>query len=480
MWRCGGAELFDEEAEEKKTIEINAPTGLAALQDDAFRSRLHLGFKPLKDPGGAMTACFKAALKAGMFPEANATGRTSADRPKQTDAKTEQPFRVDPNIDYSPFVKTWKDEMKQFKAKLAQTGNLEPIPQRREEPERPTLLNVARPALMDIAKQFKLNFKQLATFLIIGTRFLQELAAAELASDTTPFETLLSNKPLRHFTGGEGGTGKSHVIGALRQLFGAYGRSHWLLVVAPTGAAAQKISGNTIHSAFGIAATQPSSKHSRRAISGRFHALKDVRFLVVDEISMVSDLLLAEMSVVPNRVKNKESLSASFGCINVTLWGDFLQFEPVAGRSLAKAGTSRGRELWEEFTSVVFLNEQKRITHRGWLRLVTRLRFGEQLDDEDLAIIHDRIKRKRTVCHASQPAQDCCQRRTCLPVRARSRPACVCFNCARRTIRQIRRCQKLEALERVRPRTLVARAGQQDAESSWLLATGARPIVHAS
>jgi AAA domain len=51
---------------------------------------------------------------------------------------------------------------------------------------------------------------------------------------------------------GEGGTGKSRVIDALRSWFSKLGRSDELVVTAMTGAAASNINGSTLHSAAGI------------------------------------------------------------------------------------------------------------------------------------------------------------------------------------------------------------------------------------
>ena len=48
---------------------------------------------------------------------------------------------------------------------------------------------------------------------------------------------------------GEGGTGNSHVVSAIRKSFKVRGMSDELLITATTGSAAVKISGQTLHSA---------------------------------------------------------------------------------------------------------------------------------------------------------------------------------------------------------------------------------------
>ncbi|KAH7909516.1 hypothetical protein BJ138DRAFT_977510, partial [Hygrophoropsis aurantiaca] len=51
---------------------------------------------------------------------------------------------------------------------------------------------------------------------------------------------------------GPGGTGKSHVVGALHALMSRYGKGHLLRFLAPTGSAAANIDGMTVHKAFGL------------------------------------------------------------------------------------------------------------------------------------------------------------------------------------------------------------------------------------
>ncbi|KAJ4464310.1 hypothetical protein C8J55DRAFT_408871, partial [Lentinula edodes] len=56
--------------------------------------------------------------------------------------------------------------------------------------------------------------------------------------------------PLRMFLGGPGGTGKSHVISALRVFFEQQGERRRFRLASYTGVAAQNISGMTLHSAL--------------------------------------------------------------------------------------------------------------------------------------------------------------------------------------------------------------------------------------
>src|SRR5689334_4612777 len=69
-------------------------------------------------------------------------------------------------------------------------------------------------SLLNIAQRFKLNAEQTLSFLKIGQVFMDE-------HNKRPTDQLL------HFLGGHGGTGKSHVVKAIRFLFDNYKHSNW-------------------------------------------------------------------------------------------------------------------------------------------------------------------------------------------------------------------------------------------------------------
>ncbi|KAJ3850143.1 hypothetical protein EV368DRAFT_24251, partial [Lentinula lateritia] len=58
------------------------------------------------------------------------------------------------------------------------------------------------------------------------------------------------SSPLRMYLGGPGGTGKSHVISALKQFFDDCQQSRRFRLASYTGVAAKNISGMTLHAAL--------------------------------------------------------------------------------------------------------------------------------------------------------------------------------------------------------------------------------------
>ncbi|XP_044714584.1 PIF1-like helicase domain-containing protein [Hirsutella rhossiliensis] len=171
---------------------------------------------------------------------------------------------------------------------------------------------------------------------------------------------------LCQFVGGEGGTGKSRIIGALVELFSGKSLSNRLLITATSGTAAAQINGITIHSACGFTKDQGAggantakdldgvrlTKRAERFIHGQSRMdwqEKDV--LVIDEISGIPIVLFC---------------------------GDFQQFRPVQERSIVLPSAAiswdvdnsfkaeqrhqhdKAHALWKRFTTVVMLNEQMR------------------------------------------------------------------------------------------------------------------------
>lgn len=170
------------------------------------------------------------------------------------------------------------------------------------------------------------------------------------------------------YLGGAGGTGKSHVIHALKQYFVCKGQEQRLRLISFTGVAAQSISGMTIHAALHLNQIKKNEPQSKT-----MHNLQmmweGVDFLFIDEISMIGCKLLHQVSEALIKAKGNNS---PFGGINVIFAGDFAQLSPVGETCLsANVNTSQiltpsesqqneivyGKALWKLVDHVVILNE---------------------------------------------------------------------------------------------------------------------------
>ena len=116
------------------------------------------------------------------------------------------------------------------------------------ESDAPKLNTPQQTACMDpetvinqIGTEFHLNSKQWVSFRIIACSFIK-----------IHLNMLDKPEPIRMLMTGPAGTGKTHVVNAVRAFMAKYGDEHSLRMLAPTGTAASLIDGMTIHKGLGI------------------------------------------------------------------------------------------------------------------------------------------------------------------------------------------------------------------------------------
>ena len=138
---------------------------------------------------------------------------------------------------------------------------------------------------------------------------------------------------------GTAGTGKSYVINALCNLLP---ECHF--VSAPTGRAANNVGGSTLHSLLHLMNPEELKGQQLRMMQNRF---KGVRYLIVDEYSMVGGKILHK---IDRRLRQAMGRAQElFGGMSIILAGDYKQLPPVAVMSDLGA--------FESFTTVVVLTQ---------------------------------------------------------------------------------------------------------------------------
>ncbi len=203
-------------------------------------------------------------------------------------------------------------------------------------------------------------------------------------------------KQMLLYVGGEGGTGKSRIINAIVTGMDLILRKHEIILMAPTGVAADNIGGNTYHASLGIGLTNV----QRSKVSTRITKLWSRKtIMIIDEVSMIN---LASLSVINNQCKIAKSLNRDspdlFGGLPIVIFmGDFFQFPPVRGPALwmeAREKTDEdvtGKMIWHRFTEVVILDEQMRQAHDPRFRnLLVRARAAA-LTEDDLALLNKKV-----------------------------------------------------------------------------------------
>ncbi|KAF5321196.1 hypothetical protein D9619_001956 [Psilocybe cf. subviscida] len=196
---------------------------------------------------------------------------------------------------------------------------------------------------------------------------------------------------------GQGGTGKSTLIGAITETFQYHGQASILAKCATTGIAASDIGGQTLHSWAGISiATKnvDAQKSNPKTAAKRQRNIQGKHFLIIDEASMADKVLTFATSQVILKTLGEEGTGNAelpFGGMNVILSGDFHQFPPVQKPYGALYVDSHpkdsreaiiGRELFLQFETVVILKEQSRTKDQGWMDILDRLQIGQCTEDD--------------------------------------------------------------------------------------------------
>ena len=150
-------------------------------------------------------------------------------------------------------------------------------------------------------------------------------------------------EPIYLFITGDGGCGKSHLAKTVYQALtktlsyhaGEPDKSR-VLVLAPTGVAAVNISGNAIHSGLGIPVGNVSKsipKLNDKRRSTLRQQLSELRVMIIDEISMVSNNLLLHIHQRLTEIFGT-SQEIPFAGISILAFGDFYQLPPINARPI--------------------------------------------------------------------------------------------------------------------------------------------------
>ena len=191
---------------------------------------------------------------------------------------------------------------------------------------------------------------------------------------------------------GEGGTGKSRLIEAIRAWFTCIGREGELAVTAMTGVAARNIKGVTVHSSLAIPPQESSDECWTRRISDKKEEeWKQQRYLIVDEISMMSCKLITKIHVQLGKAKS--NCNDDFGGVNILFLGDMLQLPVVSNYPLyvRHPQWEKGHELWRSLNAVIILDQQMRQAEDPvYAELLGRLRVHAPTQ-QDIELLQSRI-----------------------------------------------------------------------------------------
>ena len=183
-----------------------------------------------------------------------------------------------------------------------------------------------------------------------------------------------------------------------------HGRQCDSILCAPSGLAALNINGSTIHSTFSVPVEHGSLVKYRilnkRAIDEMRAVMKNLRCIIVDEVSMVSNVLLLFMDLRMGEVFDPNS---TFGGVKTFIaFGDLLQLPPVKADppfvklsanlvGLVTGGSKTSLNLWNKFkfAELTVNQRQKGDQNSEWRAILSRFRLGIKLPN-DMKVLNDR------------------------------------------------------------------------------------------
>jgi hypothetical protein len=253
----------------------------------------------------------------------------------------------------------------------------------------------------EIRKSFNLNTGQSWAFEIIMSHFIAKYV--EKNEDAHPVAQLAM------LMMGPGGTGKTHVVKAVQAVMHHYGCAHLIRFLAPTGSAAALIDGMTVHKGLGLkikALNKGKGNHQPGDTTEDYSVLismqnrtqlreewKNVEYLLIDEVSLLSLQLLAQIDHALRYAKERPD--QWFGSVNIIFAGDFYQFPPVGGSALyspiasyagqtdAEVQKRLGWLAWKTVDVVITLTEQQRMRDDfEYGNTVNRLRVRKCIEDD--------------------------------------------------------------------------------------------------
>ena len=230
----------------------------------------------------------------------------------------------------------------------------------------------------------------------MGVKYAKGIVKSRKEGNATPKAPLL-------MVHGGAGAGKSTVIKVLAQwaqkILQQEGQDvdcPCVIKTAFTGTASSNIEGQTLHASFRFAFDNKHYSLSDKSRDQKRAALKNLKMLIIDEVSMVKSDMLYQLDLRLQEITEKVGIP--FGGLSIFAFGDMMQLKPCMGRYICDEPinpdfqiTHRIKSRWRMFKSLILELNHRQGEDRPYADLLNRVRVGK-MTQEDLDLLETRVR----------------------------------------------------------------------------------------
>ena len=251
----------------------------------------------------------------------------------------------------------------------------------------------------------------------IGVKYARGIVKSRKEGNAVPAAPLL-------MVHGGAGAGKSTVIRVLAQWTQKILQKEGddvdcpcVIKTAFTGTASSNIEGQTLHASFGFPFDNKFYSLSDKSRDQKRATLKNLKMVIIDEISMVKSDMLYQLDLRLQEIAEK--VGVPFGGIAIFAFGDMMQLKPCMGRYICELPlnidfrmTHRINSRWHMFKSLTLEVNHRQGRDKPYADLLNRIRVGHQTQ-EDLDLLSTRIRPEKHEDLKSVDLYIMCKRKEC-------------------------------------------------------------------
>ena len=251
----------------------------------------------------------------------------------------------------------------------------------------------------------------------IAVKYAKDIVKARKEGNSPPKAPLL-------MVHGGAGAGKSTVINVLAQWLqkilqkeGDNIECPCVLKAAFTGTAASNIEGQTLHTSFGFSFDNKFYSLSDKIRDQKRAALRNLRTVIIDEISMVKADMLYQLDLRLQEIMEKPGLP--FGGVSIFAFGDMMQLKPCMGRYICDIPiglefqvTHAIEPRWRMFDSLILETNHRQGKDKVYADLLNRVRIGQQTE-EDIELLKKRVRSSKHKDLKEASLYIVCKRKDC-------------------------------------------------------------------